>query len=882
MEKTHKLQSFLIILLVSFSLLNSASGQELEPDWKYFKNGSIHMILSSHQDIAWMNSPDECIKWRDLRWITPSLQLLKDNPQYYITMEDVRMLKEYLERHPEKKKEIIELTREGRLEWGGTYNQPYEGLESGEQLIRQVYFGKKWLKKTLPGCDTWVAYSPDVPGRTMQMPQILKKAGIKYLYFSRFKEGIYKWYSPDDSYILASSTGHYGSQIPLFDKDYNKTIENVCNKLKKEDNYYRKHKLPNDYLVYISSDFSKPGNYNDLFSTWNINKEWPKFKYSTLSNFFQEIDKPAVQFETLKGENPNLWLYIHGPTHHWAVSAKRDAGRLLTSAEIFSSINSVLSGSFKDYPAKELTEAWGNSIYPDHGWGGYEGDITDFEFRRRLKNAKKTGQILTDKALRSISAKINTDITKGIPLVVFNQLSWKRSEPVIYDIPSMTKNFKIADWTGNEINFQHVYNKVLRWTTHKDQIVFVAEDIPPMGYKTYYFIPVNKNKQKTNNRGNNITTYENQFYKIEMAPGGIKSLYDKTLNKEILITNKFLGGEVFTMHSEGNGAGEFTDVQAPTMEDFSKMSDYNPEWELVENGPVRKVFYFEKPYKNCTVFQKCIIYDKIKKISFDITLYRWDGSKNIEYRVAFPINMEDDQVAYEVPLGVVNVGKDEIDRAPGFAYGRVTYATPARDVHPREVQNFISTYNNKFSVTLSTSVAVCDYIDPTIPSVDYPILQPILLASRRSCNGRGNWYQQPGDHHYQFHFTSDNHAKGSNELQGISANYPLKLLQVYDTEKDAFLPEEKCFVNIDSENVIVSTLKKCEDDNNLILRAYEIKGKDVKTQFKFDFPMSKVTHTNIIEEDKTGISTNTNDFIFDFGHHAIETFKIQIKYNFKK
>ncbi|GAI72392.1 unnamed protein product, partial [marine sediment metagenome] len=366
---------------------------------------------------------DECIKWRDLRWITPSLQLLKDNPQYYITMEDVRMLKEYLERHPEKKKEIIELTREGRLEWGGTYNQPYEGLESGEQLIRQVYFGKKWLKKTLPGCDTWVAYSPDVPGRTMQMPQILKKAGIKYLYFSRFKEGIYKWYSPDDSYILASSTGHYGSQIPLFDKDYNKTIENVCNKLKKEDNYYRKHKLPNDYLVYISSDFSKPGNYNDLFSTWNINKEWPKFKYSTLSNFFQEIDKPAVQFETLKGENPNLWLYIHGPTHHWAVSAKRDAGRLLTSAEIFSSINSVLSGSFKDYPAKELTEAWGNSIYPDHGWGGYEGDITDFEFRRRLENAKKTGQSLTDKALRSISAKINTDITKGIPLVVFNQLS---------------------------------------------------------------------------------------------------------------------------------------------------------------------------------------------------------------------------------------------------------------------------------------------------------------------------------------------------------------------------------------------------------------------------------------------------------------------------
>ena len=90
------------------------------------------------------------------------------------------MLKEYLERHPGRVEEIIKYTKEGRLEWGATYNQPYEGLYSGESLVRQLYFGRKWLKKILPGCDTHVAWNIDVPGRTLQMPQILHKSGVKF------------------------------------------------------------------------------------------------------------------------------------------------------------------------------------------------------------------------------------------------------------------------------------------------------------------------------------------------------------------------------------------------------------------------------------------------------------------------------------------------------------------------------------------------------------------------------------------------------------------------------------------------------------------------------------------------------------------------------
>ena len=47
--------------------------------------------------------------------------------------------------------------------------------------------------------------------------------------------------------------------------------------------------------------------------------------------------------------------------------------------------------------------------------------------------------------------------------------------------------------------------------------------------------------------------------------GGLSSIFDKTTKTELLDTNKFMGGEIFTMHSEGNGAGEFADIQQPDM-----------------------------------------------------------------------------------------------------------------------------------------------------------------------------------------------------------------------------------------------------------------------------------------------------------------------------
>ena len=154
--------------------------------------GGLPIISSSHQDIAWMDSPEKCMEFRDKNAITPALALLAKDPAYAFTMENMLNIREYLDRHPDRKDEVVRFTKEGRMEWGATFNQPYESLLSDEQLVRETYFGRRWLKKTFPGCDARVYFNPDVPGRSMQMPQILAKAGIPYMVMSRYHEGYYR------------------------------------------------------------------------------------------------------------------------------------------------------------------------------------------------------------------------------------------------------------------------------------------------------------------------------------------------------------------------------------------------------------------------------------------------------------------------------------------------------------------------------------------------------------------------------------------------------------------------------------------------------------------------------------------------------------------
>jgi alpha-mannosidase len=842
--------------------------------------GRLHIISSSHQDIAWMDSPDKCIAFRDTNCITPALAMMAKDPAYSFTMENMLNLMEYLERHPERADEVARLTREGRMEWGATFNQPYESLLSGEQLVRQAYFGRLWLRRTIPGADARVYFNPDVPGRAAQMPQILAKAGIPHMVMSRYHEGFYRWASPDGSSVLAYSPGHYGNAAAYLNAPPAEGAKTILAKLEKWSGRYMAGGLPPEYPLLNSVDFSQPTDFGPLIRQWNGGgaKSGPGaavMQYSTARRFFEALDVKSAKLETITGERPGLWLYIHGPTHHWAISAAREAARLLPAAEAFQTVRCLLDGSFAAYPAGRLEAAWMAAIYPDHGWGGKEGQVTDRLFRKKYEFARDEGRAVLREALAAIAGRVALKPEEGMPFIVFNSLSWARTAPVTVRLALPGSGYHVVDAEGRTARLQAEPGGPSDRTVQPFE--FIASDVPPLGYKTYYLKKTEPAAGPVRRTVPNppLITVENDFYRVTLAPGGVAGIYDKELGREVLDTGKFLGFEVFTMRSVGSGAGEFGRVQQPTMEGFDKASRHNPAWHLVlgGSGPVKEVYAFEQPFSGCTVRERLIVYRTVKRIDCEVSLLGWDGDPYREFRLAVPVAANPGRVAYEIPLGVLEVGSGEAKGTGGPAYGNLVYDEEMKDIRPREVQNFLTAGNDAFGLTLTTSVAVNDYRDPTDDPVAYPVLQPVLLASRRSCHGEGNWYLQEGDHHYRFSVTS--HAAGwrNGYRAGIAANDPLIVIAPVEGPK-ADLPESRSFLPYSGSNIVLSTMKKAEGEDAVILRIYDIEGKDGEATVELFVPAAKAVRTNIIEEDGAALKPSRGRLGLPVGHHAVETVKL--------
>jgi alpha-mannosidase len=190
------------------------------------------------------------------------------------------------------------------------------------------------------------------------------------------------------------------------------------------------------------------------------------------------------------------------------------------------------------------------------------------------------------------------------------------------------------------------------------------------------------------------------------------------------------------------------------------------------------------------------------------------------------------------------------------------------------MQNWISVSDEKYGVTLSSSVVAWDYHDPTGPTNGVTLLQPILLASRRSCHGEGNWYLQEGDHHYRFSLTSHPPGWRNGRQFGVGANVPVAVVCNGAPAPKRSLPEQLSFFSIDAANVVLSTMKLGEDDDRVVLRVWESDGKEASPTLNLHWPVRSAERTDIIEEEGTPTAVRREGMTIAVGHHSIETFKL--------
>jgi len=818
----------------------------------YLADGRVTIIPHIHCDQAWTADPYHTLEEAN-RIINETIELLKEHETYTFTMESTEFLRHWLRTFPEKRDEMMRLIRDGRFEWSGTYNMPYEALIGGEELIREYYFGRKWYKRET-GFDTRIVWNVDTPGHTFQHPQIMAKAGIEYFFLSGFhpREGgqriphpVFRYKSPNGSSVLACTfIQDYAAGRTLGDSE-REFFRRLSRLIRTADDVCSKYGIK-DFLVGAGTDMvaPKPEMY-DYAQTWNRVVKKPPVRFATSTRYIKDLEAAGVSFPVMSGEIPNPWCMIHGPTHVDAVNAMREARGYLTDGEKFAAIASIIDPGYA-YPKDRFEEAWEAQIFPtDHNWGGTEGLSTDRIYLESCVKARDLSKSVLGEAASCIAANLSRK-EEAPAVVVFNGLSWERDGLVGFG-SAMARAVHVVDENGVEIPVE----------VDGDTMRFVATGIPSVGYKIFYLREGELELAETFRAGQDFI--ENDYYRVTVGGRGVKSIVDKETGRELIDSSKYLAGEFITFKNTAD------DVRPEnSLEDYELGCERTADISAIaiEKSDLWLTLRYKVNADHFDAVTRIVLYRDMKRIDFFVDL-NWYNVHDKELRMTFPVNMSDTaRVSYDVPFGVVQIGK-EFD----CAWRR-----------QREVQNFMTVSEQGRAVTLGVSCAVNDYEDRSPPAAATPVLQPILIASIHSCGGDKYYYRQKGMHQYRFSLTT--HAGDWKDAYRFGYEFNHALYPVVLPEKTGGELEESgaSFIAVEPNNIIISTFKKAEDDDRYVLRCFDIEGSGARAEVELFRLLSELLETNIIEEEPTDITAQGDGktFTCDIEPYGIRTYKLTL------
>jgi alpha-mannosidase len=825
-----------------------------------FDGGTFEIDCTNHNDLGWLSTQKITAGYRSESLILPAMELMKKYPEFLYSMECTAYLMEFLERHPDRRGEIAELMRQRRFIFGASYVQLLEYSAGPEKLARQFYLGRRWLKKTFPGVDSRFYIQTDPPSLTQQMPQLLALAGVKYCLLGRMPFGFFDWQSPDGTSIRVFGYRYYDAGTLLDPTDTRGWLRFADER----EAYYEAHHMPRRFIYDYTSDYLPPqpeivpyarrenARMQAFAKVWNAHFageksshiDPPRIGFTTPEKYLDALEKEPVELTTLRGEWPMNWAYYDEPSNRKALLDGRHAHNELLAAERAFAAAGTVEG-FAGYPVAKFEAAWQANLWPDHGWGGNRGVETDQVYADSYAKSKRIAAEL----LASAGAKLaprQSAAPDRMPVTVFNPLSWPRTDLAEFEvrIPAEWPGWSLADDQGREVRCAV---QPLPETPGTVRLAFVATEVPAVGCRS--FVLRRAPSAPPADAALTGEHLENSHYLLAFGAGGIKRLYDKARQVEVLRTAKYEGGEVLQFTALG---AAWEDPQAVSLTEFDRTSNHEFPIVSLRRTPIGAVAVREAKFKHFTLRQQFKIYDELPRVDTDIELLDWDGSPEIELRAVFPVNLDEARLSYETPFGAAEVGKDEIDytRLPSNAASQF-YPQKYGGDHAlafRQAINWIDASSPNFAssgVMAASDTTVHLFRDPAESPVGYPVLQHVLLASRKSMAWNPQyWFTQKGTHRYRMTLLPHGGDWRERYRDAIGYNYRLS---VFTGEGAASGPG----LELAPHSLVLTAFKKSEEDGRLVIRFYEAEGNRSHAHIKLRRPIRRAWRTNLIEDDET-------------------------------
>ena len=851
------------------------ANQILEPLKPLLEQADIHITGNSHMDAAWLWPWTETVD-TVRRTFGTSLQLMNEYPQYTYTQSAAQYFEWMQNKYPVLFERIQREVKDGRFELvGGMWIEPDLNIPSGESQVRQILLAKRYFQKNF-GVDVKIGWNPDSFGYNWQLPQIYKKAGIDYFVTQKMSWNdtnklplkLFWWQAPDGSRVLTYFPhGYSGSTDP---------IEMAKN--------YAEAELLNPgaremmHLYGVGDHGGGPTRVMvDQGLHWEQpDKIYPHVEFGTAIQFFQTVQQhldtanaPVWNYKTLEdgdaalpvppsGEtslpvwNDELYLEFHRGTYTTQAAQKRnirDSEEWMLNAEKYSSL-AWLGG--QSYPQEDLNEAWKKVLFNgfhDLAAGSGIADIYK-DAAEDFNLVHLTANKATSHALGFLTSYINTQTPPATaPLLVFNPMAWNRTDVVEAHIqlPEAATNLVIRDPSGTKLPVQ-----ILDRTpeTHSFDVLLRADNVPALGYERLTVAPASSAGVSASGSDLHVhgTTLDNQYLRVVVDPktGCITSLYDKVAGIESIAAD---------------GCGN----QLQAFHDLPKSFDawnINPDYEqhpydlgpargvqVIESGPLRAVIRVTHATQNSSFTQDITLYAGIDRVDVANTI-DWH-EHHILLKVAFPLSASSPFATYEIPYGNI-----ERPTTRNNSFEKAKFEVPA--IRWADLGNS----SHGFSLLNSSKYGYDD---------NGNVLRLTLLRSPTDPDPNAD----QGMHHfaYALYPHQGTWQQALTERQGWDFNYKLKAIQV--EKHTGTLPAEHSFFRVEPNNIILTTVKKAEDSNALILRFYEWAGKAAQVKISLPSGATSAVETNLMETpDGESIPITGNSITVAAKPYSINTIKV--------
>jgi alpha-mannosidase len=824
------------------SLREAAS--KLEPLRNSLQQETLLLNGQSHIDAAYRWPWTEAVDVVH-RTFSTALQLMDEYPAYTFTQSSTVFNAWMADKYPILEDEIKERIKEGRWEIvGGMWVEGDFNLPDGESIVRQLLIGKRWYKQHY-GVDVRVGWNPDSFGFSWQLPQIYKKAGVDFFVTHKLAWSetnklpfhLAWWESPDGSRVLTYFPPDFAStnlSIARLASAFRVAHDEAPGLNEVMDLYGvgdhgggPTRDLLDQGLHWMGPQMIAPkmrfGTDLSFFTDIQpkINTQPPTWNYGILAAGKPELATPPEGQISIPTWRDELYLEYHRGTYTTQAAEKRNLRRgeeWMLNAEKAASL-AWLDGDA--YPSTQINDAWKKVLFngfhdlaAGSGVGTIYRDAAD-DFQQ-VHGA--TYQI-ESKALHTVLSAVDTHIVAGVPVVIFNPLSWERSGPAEFEVqmPSASPlGVSVLDEKGHVVPSEVLsQNK----DTHTYQLLVYCSGVPSLGYRVLHVVP----GQRTFDSDLKVHgfTMENANLRVVIDPntGCITSLYDKPSGFETLAAGAC--GNALMAFKDTPKAWDAWNIDA----DFEKVSyklDKIDSARVIESGPLRVVVRITRTWQNSRFSEDIVLYAGAHYVD---VVHDIDWHENhILLKAAFPLAATSKFATFEIPYGTIErpTTRENSWEQAKFEVPAIRWADLGDGHHGFSLINEAKYGYDAKGNTLRLS-----------------LLRSPLAPDPNADRG-------PNHFSYALYPHSGGWKQALTIRQGYEYNYHLQGMQV--EPHTGALPPTYSFVYTDAPNVVLTTMKKAEDSNSLVLRFYDWAGKDSTVQWHVPKGATGATIVNLLEQ----------------------------------